>query len=375
MSRTLRQKGSDVRAPAYAPVRLAVIGCGLIGRRRAEVARQAGSGETVVVADVDESRARALAGDMGCAFTTDWQEAIAREDVEAVVVATSNNWLAPATIAAVRCGKHVLVEKPMARNPVEAGAVVRALEAGRESEGGSSVVVAVGFNHRRHAGIGKAHELYRQGAIGDILFIRCRYGHGGRPGYEKEWRMDPEISGGGELLDQGVHAVDLFRWFLGDFAEAFGFTAAYVWTPDGGSASGPGGSPVVAGRVEDNGFALFRTAAGQVATLHASCTQWKNLFSFEVFGRTGHLIVEGLGGSYGPERLRVGRRRMEGGAPEEETLEFPGADVSWQAEWQEFVAAIREDRAPVADAHDGLQAMRMVHAVYESARTQQVVKL
>jgi len=112
-----------------------------------------------------------------------------------------------------------------------------------------------------------------------------------------------------------------------------------------------------------------------VASLHASCTQWKNLFSFELFGQDGYLIVEGLGGSYGAERLEVGRRKTEGGSPEVEVFEFPGPDLSWQAEWQEFTSAIREGREPLANGYDGWQAMKMVYAVYESARTGRVVRL
>jgi predicted dehydrogenase len=192
------------------------------------------------------------------------------------------------------------------------------------------------------------------------MSMRCRYGHGGRPGYDKEWRSDPAVSGGGELLDQGIHAVDLFRWFAGDFSQAVGFTECYVWTA--GSI------------VEDNGFALFRTAAGQVASLHASWTQWKNLFSFEIFGREGYLSVEGLGGSYGPESLVWGRRRPASGPPDEERFDFDGPDCSWMAEWQDLVTAIHEGRQPLATAYDGREAMRMVSAVYESAEAGLVVQ-
>ena len=132
--------------------------------------------------------------------------------------------------------------------------------------------------------------------------------------------------------------------------------------------------------VEDNAFALFRTAKGQVASLHASWTQWKNLFSFEVFGERGALIVEGLGGSYGTEKLEVGRRKMENGEwkdgpPVVEVAEFPAPDRSWELEWEEFTSAIREGRQPLANGEDGLQAMRLVEGIYESARTGQVVKV
>lgn len=333
-------------------MRVGVVGCGLIGRRRADVVRQSPGDELVIVADVDQGRARSLAREMGCLATTDWQEVVARDDVDAVIVSTTNNWLAPITIAALQDGKHVLCEKPPGRNIEEARQMmVAARTSGRK--------LKIGFNHRHHAAVWKAKDLFDRGVIGETFFIRCRYGHGGRPGYEKDWRADPEVSGGGELLDQGIHALDLFRWFLGDFQEAFGYTSTWFWKAT----------------VEDNAFALFYTARGHVASLHASWTQWKNLFSFEVFGRDGYLIVEGLGGSYGPERLRVGRRKVEGGPPEEEVLEFPRPDTSWEAEWQEFVSAIRESREPLSNGYEGWQAMRMVYAVYESARTGQVVRL
>ena len=264
--------------------------------------------------------------------------------MKAVVVATSHNALAPVTVAAVRAGKHVLCEKPMGTHTAEARAVVEAARHHRR-------IVKVGFNHRHHPAVRRAHILAREGAIGDVLFVRCRYGHGGRPGYEREWRMDLGLSGGGELLDQGIHAVDLFRWFLGDLSVVSGVTATWIW-------SGP---------VEDNVFALFRSPGGQVASLHASWTQWKNLFSFEIFGAQGALVVEGLGRSYGTESLTV-YRRQGGGPPAEERCEFPGPDESWQREWDEFLSTVRGDTLPSASAEDGLAALKLVEEVYACAR-------
>jgi len=336
------------------PLSVAVIGCGLIGRRRAEVAQRSPDGRLIIVADVDAARAEQTAQEFGCDATADWPQAVSRDDVDVVIVSTTNNWLAPIALAALDAGKHVLVEKPMARDASEAEAVVTAAASRKR-------VLGVGFNHRHHQAMLRAYELFAQGAIGDVTFLRCRYGHGGRPGYGQEWRADPAIAGGGELLDQGVHAVDLFRWFAGEFADAFGMIASYLWT--------------VGGQVEDNGFATFRTASGQIATLHASWTQWKNLFSFEIFGTDGYLVVEGLGGSYGPERLTWGRRRPESGPPIEEQYEFPLGDTSWQLEWEELVAAIREGREPLGSGYGGWQALRMLGAVYESHRTGQLVKL
>ena len=351
-------------------MRVALVGCGRIGTRRAETLL-ACADTLVAVADVDERRAAALARAADCPAFTRWDEVVRRDDVDAVVVSTTHNWLAPVTIAAIQYGKHVLVEKPMGRDLADAAAVVAA------ATDHPGVVVQVGFNHRHHTAVRRAYEMCAGGGLGDVLWLRCRYGHGGRPGYGSEWRARRALAGGGELLDQGIHAIDLFRWFAGEFSEAIGFTAAYVWTGNGARpAEGHTQRSGDAEDVEDNGFAMFRTAAGQVAQLHASWTQWKNLFSFEVCGREGYLVVDGLGGSYGLERLTVAGRRHDGGVPEPDIIEFPGAaDGSWKAEWEEFMSAIREQRQPLTSHQDGLRAMTMVTGVYESARTGRLVRV
>ena len=349
-------------------MKVGIVGCGLMGRRRASVVHQSQGDELVIVADIDESRARGLATEMDCWATTDWQEVVTRDDIEIVIVSTPNKFLMPVTVAALEHGKHVLCEKPLGRNHNEAQRMVEAARCG-----GS--VLKTGFNHRHHPAIWKAHELYTQGSIGPVMFLRAVYGHGGRPGYDKEWRAAPDLAGGGELLDQGIHIIDLFRWFMGDFAEAFGSIATHFW--DLGyfrSESERGGGPVHR-QLEDNAFILLRTADGRVAHGHTSWTQWKNRFSFEVFGRDGYLCVNGLGGSYGLEHLIWGKRRPESGPPIEEHFEFPDPDSSWNAEWSEFVTAIRELREPLANGRDGLEAMRLVDAIYESSRSGRMVYL
>lgn len=352
-------------------MRVGVVGCGLIGKRRADVVRRSPADQLAVVADVDRTRASALAADMGCQAATDWQEVVARQDVEVVVVATPNKYLMPICVAALESGKHVLCEKPPGRNMAETRRMVGAARrAGR--------FLKIGFNHRHHPAIWQAHELCNQGAIGPLLFIRAVYGHGGRPGYDKEWRGNADLAGGGELLDQGIHIVDLCRWFMGDFVEAFGVTATCFWEL-GHFRVGDDQQPAVDSGVphdgkrqlEDNAFVTLRTTGGQVAQWHSSWTQWKNRFTFEIFGRDGYVCVDGLGGSYGVETLLVGRRRRESGPPIETKREFDGPDLSWQAEWDEFVSAIHEGREPMANGNDGLEAMRLIAAVYHSAHTGQ----
>ncbi len=337
---------------APTPLRIAIIGAGRIGRRRAEVITAAGDARVVVVADADAERASALAADCGCRAANHWEGAATAADADAVIVATTHNWLAPVSRTALEAGKHVLCEKPLARTPAEAAAVVAIAEE-------RGLVLAAGFNHRCHPAIRRMRALAAVGAIGRLLWARCRYGHGGRAGYEQEWRGDRERAGGGELLDQGIHALDLFAWLFGEFTEVSAILQSAFW-------------PV---EVEDNAFVLLRTAAGQVASLHASWTQWRNLFSFELCGSDGYLAVEGLGGSYGAERLIIGRRAANFGLPAEEVVEFSGADASWADEWREFATAVRTGGDPAATGRDALAALRLAEAAYRAASRGETVAL
>jgi predicted dehydrogenase len=292
-------------------------------------------------------RAKGLAATVpGARATARWEEVVDAADVDLVIVATTNDRLAEVTLAAVRAGRHVLVEKPAARTADELDAVLAACARGK-------ALVRVGFNHRYHPALLKAHELLRAGELGPLMFVRGRYGHGGRPGYDKEWRAQPAVSGGGELLDQGVHLIDLARTFLGDFTAVQGFAKTFFWDMP----------------VEDNGFLLLRTARDQVAFLHASCTEWKNMFSLEVYGRDAKLDVTGLGGSYGVERLAFYKMLPGMGPPATTIWEYPFPDTSWATEFSEFLADIEAGRQPAAGVADAQAALRIVEQVYrESAR-------
>ena len=321
---------------------VAIIGCGFIGEKRAKAL--AGC-SLVACADVVMERALTFAGPKpGVVAEVNWQAAIERADVDIVVVATSHDALAGVTLAAVRAGKHVLVEKPAARDAAELPPVIAAAA----EEG---VLVRVGFNHRYHRAFIKAREIVSSGELGDLMFIRGRYGHGGRLGYDQEWRAIKEISGGGELIDQGVHLIDLARTFLGDFSEVQGFAHTYFWNMP----------------VEDNGFMLLKTPSKQVAMLHASWTEWKNTFSFEIYGRHGKLDISGLGGSYGVERLAYYKMLPQMGPPETVIWEYPMADNSWDIEFAEFLEEIRLGRQPAAGLADARAALEIVESIYRES--------
>jgi predicted dehydrogenase len=280
----------------------------------------------------------------GCKPITDFRAALSDARVTAVIVSTLNASLAPITLAAVRAGKHVLVEKPGALNAAQLRTISDAAQK-------SGARVRLGFNHRFHPALQKTRALIDEGALGPLMFMRARYGHGGRKGYDREWRADPAQAGGGELIDQGVHLIDLAGWFLGDFSSVEGHAATYFWDM----------------KVDDNAFLSLRTKGGQTAWLHVSCTEWKNLFSLEVYGRNAKIAIDGLGGSYGTERLSFYHMRPEMGPPDTTIYEYPRGDESWAAETRAFVDDIRLNRTPAPGLVEGIRTLEIVEQIYRKS--------
>ena len=321
----------------------AIIGCGLIGKKR--LAGFPAGSKLAVACDTNLSRAEELVklAKTGCAVA-DFKQTVADPQVDAVIVAVINSALAEVSAAAICAGKHVIVEKP-------AGISVKQIDELIALADKYRVCVHVGFNHRFHPAFIKAREVFDSGVMGELMFIRARYGHGGRVGYDKEWRADPKLSGGGELIDQGIHLIDLAGWFLGGFKKVNGHAATYFWKMP----------------VDDNAFLDLQTASGQTAWLHVSCTEWKNLFSFEIYGRHTKLHIEGLGGSYGVEKLFHYQMKPEMGIPDTKVYEFPGTDESWRIELAEFEKDIQLKRKPDAGLAEARAALQIVETIYQKS--------
>jgi predicted dehydrogenase len=300
-----------------APLRVGLIGCGGIGRTRVGAL-----GDDVLVAatDLDPAAAESLVADHGAGVAVPDAEAVLATRPDVVVVATVHSALADLACQALEAGAHVLVEKPAGISVAEIDTIAAtAARAGR--------LVKVGFNHRFHPGTAHAIELARSGRFGDLMFVRGRYGHGARPGYEREWRMDKSLSGGGELVDQGMHLIDLCHAILGDLPLHSALLRNQFW----------------AGEVEDNAALILGDPAdrsGPWAQLHVTWTEWKNLFSLEITCRTGKITVDGLARSYGPQVVHVYTMKPEMGPPDVERIEYDAVDLSWQREWEHFREAI-----------------------------------
>ena len=345
---------------------VAIIGCGLIGRKRALALSN--DDKLIACCDSNSDSAKKFGEEFKCKAYTDYRQLL-KAECDSIVVAVVNKFAKEIISAALKNGKHVIAEKPLGRNLAESKEIIKAwsngmLEYWNSGKPNAPIlqhsnipVLKTGFNHRFHPAIWKAKQFTDEGKIGKIFNIRARYGHGGRPGMEKEWRASKDLCGGGELLDQGVHIIDLIRWFGGEVSEVYGSIETKFWEME----------------VEDNAYAILKTKNNVTAVFHVSWTNWRNIFSFEVFGTEGYLKIEGLGGSYGPEMLEYGKRKQEGGKPDIEMFQFPQEDISWKEEWKEFKAAIEVKREPVGSGLDGLKANEVINAIYKSNREKKVI--
>ncbi len=290
-----------------------------------------------------------------CPYYEDYRRAIDRAKPDIVFVCTPNQLSPEVCEYALQNESHIFCEKPPGRNLADIHRIIAAEQAH------PGLKVMFGFNHRHHPAILEAKSLVDAGRMGRIMWLRGVYGKSGGLGreFEKSWRNDPEISGGGILLDQGIHMLDLFRFFCGDFQEIFGMLATRYWNIP----------------VEDNAFVLLRNAEGQIAQLHSSATLWSHTFRLYIGLEGGYLTVKGLlskTGSYGRETLIIGRKpgddeRVAVGNPREEVIYFD-RDESWDLQVKDLVKCIRED-LPVRDSssQDALRVMEIIDAVYRQA--------
>ncbi len=285
------------------------------------------------------------------AQTVDSNEAVINADVDAVFVCTPNRFTPDAVIAALQAGKHVFCEKPPGRTVADIEAIIA------EEKKHPELKLKFGFNHRYHGGIQEAKRIVDSGRLGHILWLRGVYGKSGGADFEQQWRSRKELVGAGILLDQGIHMLDLFRFFIGDVVEVKSMVTTAYWKIN----------------VEDNAFALLRDAQGRIAMLHSSSTQWKHRFTLEIYLSEGYISVNGIltsTRSYGDETISVARKQFDDGfaqgKPREEIVYFD-TDPSWELEVAGFLENIIQDR-PVesGNSEQALQAMQLVYAIYNN---------
>lgn len=330
---------------------IGIIGFGKMGRLRADTIHASGKGRVVAVHD---PFAKEFQGLNACATP---EAVIATPGVQAVVICTPNHQNSSLTLAALQAGKHVFCEKPPAFTSAEVRQIIAA-------EAASGKKVMYGFNHRHHGSIKAMKAQVDSGEYGRLLWMRGRYGKSVDHTYFDTWRAKKEMAGGGILFDQGIHMLDLFLMLAGSFDEVQAMVSNLYWKLDG---------------IEDNVFANFRNReTGVVASLHSTMTQWRHLFSLEVFLERGHIVLNGLktqSGTYGDEELSIARNRATAPAvnwgDEKKTL-FP-IDTSWTDETNIFLDSLLHN-TPIraGSSSDALRVMQLVERVYDFDRHSRV---
>ena len=340
----------------------ALVGAGSFGTLRAAALDRSPSWRLVAVADARPQVASELAASHGAEAFTDWQEMIATTPADVIVVANPPDAHAEVAIAAAALGKHVLCEKPLANTVESAMAMCRVAEE-------NSVLLKTGFNHRYFPAIAFAHRLVTAGEIGDVVKVKARGGHQGGEEFGHDWVHDGGVTGGGSLVDNGIHLLDLVRFFVGDVQTAKGYVASLVWPFES---------------AEDNAWALFRSHSGALAMVEASWTEWRGYhFSVEIVGTQGLVTA-----SYPPMLARWGRIAEPGIRARMRTRVFPMFQIherlrSWRwtiiesliTEQEEFAEGIRSGTPVPATGRDGLRTLQMADAIYRSSRHGSEIRL
>lgn len=326
---------------------IGIIGFGVMGKIRFDAIKSVrGKHRVTSICDTDSERNMQL---KDIKFTVDYDEILQDKDINVVFVCTPSYLNKQITVEALNNGKHVFCEKPPCIN---LGELREIMEAERRNP---HLNLMFGFNHRHHDSIIHAKKLIDSNKFGRILWMRGRYGKSVDENFYQTWRARKETAGGGILLDQGIHMLDLFLMMCGDFEEVHAFVSNLYWPLDG---------------IEDNVFAIFRNKEGQVASLHSTMTQWRHLFSFEIFLEKGYIVINGLlttSGSYGNEVLSVAKKRTPGPAAistkhEEHTYSI---NSSWKREVDMFFDAIEKDnKIPVGNSQDALKLMTLIERIY-----------
>ena len=334
-------------------LRFALVGCGDIGILRAKALVQTPGCQLVATADTDINKARASAAlAPGAVALTDWREAVKRSDVDAVIVSTPPSLHEEMVIAALEAGKHVLCEKPLARSPDECRRMVAAADR-------TGKRLATGFNYRFYPSFRKARELLDSGMIGELDHIRS-YGGYTATSHNQPWVHDAGTVGGGALRDIGIHLLDLTRDFLGDVATVQGVSSNRVWNYPG---------------CEDNGFALLTSSAGNIASVHASWTEWRRYqFRVEIYGTRGCIRATCF-----PMMTQVVWAGETGGRSQSKTDWFPRYALGEKLKsyrWVVIESFIEEFKAFASYAHGqpsrvatGADGLRAVEIAFEAAGT------
>jgi predicted dehydrogenase len=317
---------------------IGIIGCGLIGTKRALNLLK--EHKLVSCFDFNQKKSKLFSKKFKCSSERSIDRIIKNNKIKLVIVATYHSSLFQITKKAMLHDKFVMVEKPASINVSQIKSLLK-IEKIRNSK------VKVGFNHRYLQSIIKAKKIIEEKYLGNILYIRSRYGHGGRINYQNEWRMKPNLSGGGELIDQGSHIIDLTRFFLGNVQIEKSSLFSIYWKKN----------------VDDNSILILKNKKNQFSLFHVSCTEWKNKFSVEIFCEIGKIEINGIGGSYGQETLKIYKMGKKLGKPKLKKYTYK-KNLSWKNQMIEFNKEIISNCKIKTNLLDALENLKIIKKAY-----------
>ena len=327
-----------------------IVGLGKMGRIRKKVIDAHPGFEVIAICDQDENLKKEFPI---LQFYNKWEDLLL-SDLDVIVICTYNNVAPDIVCASLNKGLHVFCEKPPGRCVADVERIIRVKHSAQDC------ILKYGFNHRFHYSVMEAKAIIDSGRFGSVLCARGTYGKAGGLGFEKNWRLNKELAGGGILLDQGIHMLDLMRYLVGDFTQVKSFVENLYWQAP----------------LEDNAFIIMKTADGKVAMVHSSATQWKHKFSLDIFLEDGYLVINGIvtsTRSYGDESITFAKKQFEDetyafGRPREETIYFD-YDDSWKLEINEFFDSVTGKKdEPQGSVEDALKVMRLVESIYSEAK-------
>ena len=326
-------------------INIGLIGCGIVGVKRVNNLPQVFN--LIACADPLVFSNKFFSNKKDCFLTKNWRKLIDLNNLDAVLIATTHYLHSKILDECVNKGIHVFIEKPAGISALNTKKIIVKLKKKK------NLIVRVGFNHRFHPAFLKAKKIINNNKIGKLTHLRAIYGHGGRINYNKEWRFNKKLSGGGELIDKGSHLIDLSRFFLGDLKINSYELKTFFWNM----------------KLEDNCFLNLENSKGNIAFLHASCTEWKNKFIFEIFGRYGKIEINGLGRSYGPQTLIYYKMLKKMGVPKTKIFKFSdNENFSWKYELKEFYQDIIKKRQPSPSIFDAYKNLEIINTIYKNKK-------
>ena len=323
---------------------IAIIGCGLVGNKRAENLSK--KHKIIAVCDKFKKNAKQiLKNNKNAIFYSKWKDIFKIRELDCIIICTPHNLLFRIAAYGLKLNRiNLFVEKPGVKNLKEIKNLIKIYQSSKKSK----ISIKFGFNHRFHKSIIFAKKLIKENEIGSLLYIRGVYGHGGKKNYNKEWRGIKNQSGGGQLIDQGIHLIDLSRYFLGPLKVQGAYFDNMFWNT----------------KVEDNIFMTLKYKK-KIAFLHSSWTEWKNKFHLEIFGKKGKIEINGKGGSYGAEKVTIFKMLQSQIKPQKKIINFYNKDLSWKYELNYFFENIKKKNDSYSHLKNLYENFKIINEIYK----------